>query len=67
MVNPLRRFFADECGATIVEYALMVALIAVISLAAVGALGDGIFDAFNQTNDQIHDPGGPVPPTTPQD
>ena len=63
----LKQFVREQDGATMVEYGLMVALIAVISLAVIGALGDGIFDAFDQTNDQIQSPATPVDPTTPSD
>ncbi|MBE4719259.1 Flp family type IVb pilin [Pseudarthrobacter sp. AB1] len=37
---------ASEKGATMVEYGIMVALIAVIVLAAVGPLGTAIHDMF---------------------
>jgi len=51
-----------------VEYGLMVALIAVVSLAVIAALGDGVFDAFDQTNDEVQAKGSAsVPPTTPSD
>jgi pilus assembly protein Flp/PilA len=40
------RFWADESGATAVEYGLMVALIAVVILGIVQLLGFGIRDAF---------------------
>ena len=38
----------NEKGATAVEYALMVALIAVAIIAAVGALGGGLTAAFTR-------------------
>ena len=47
----IRRFLRDEEGATAVEYALMVALIAVIIITAVTLLGvelDGTFRAVCQ-------------------
>ena len=37
----------DEKGATMVEYALMVALIAVVCIVAVGAIGTGANTMFN--------------------
>ena len=40
------RFTRDEKGATMVEYGIMVALIAVIVLAAVGPLGQAIAAMF---------------------
>ena len=40
------RFFKDEEGASMVEYALLVALIAVIVMAALGPLGSAISSMF---------------------
>jgi pilus assembly protein Flp/PilA len=40
-------FVRDEEGATMVEYGLMVALIAVVALVAVTALGGSVRDIFN--------------------
>jgi len=47
----VRRFFTfkeDAVGATMVEYGLMVALIAVVSLTAVSLLGTNIRAIFQQ-------------------
>jgi pilus assembly protein Flp/PilA len=41
------KFASDEAGATIVEYALMLALIAVVCIAAVGLLGTKTSDMFS--------------------
>ena len=43
----VRRVFSDNEGATMVEYGLMVALIAVVCLLAVTALGVSIQGVFN--------------------
>lgn len=43
-----KNFVRDEEGATAVEYALMVALIAVIIIGAVRALGEGAEKAFDE-------------------
>lgn len=40
------RFIREEEGATMVEYALMVALIAIVAMAAVLALGNNVSAAF---------------------
>jgi pilus assembly protein Flp/PilA len=45
-MEKLIRFFKDEEGATMVEYALMVALIAVVCIAAVTVLGGNINTVF---------------------
>ncbi len=43
----------DERGATLVEYALLVALIAVVCIAAISALGDSASAKFSQVNSAI--------------
>ena len=42
----LKRFFQDESGASAVEYGLLVALIAVVIIVAVTALGNAISTNF---------------------
>lgn len=42
----MQSMLKDEKGATMVEYALMVALIAVVAVAAVGPLGTAARDTF---------------------
>lgn len=49
----LRRFFKDESGQGMVEYALIIALIAVVVIAAVTALGGGIKGIFEDTNKNL--------------
>lgn len=44
---------ADERGATAVEYGLMVALIAVVIIAAVAALGGVLNESFTETCSSI--------------
>jgi pilus assembly protein Flp/PilA len=59
----LRAYVTSERGATMVEYGIMVALIAVIAILAVAALGIDVFAAFDQAQQEV----GPVTPlpTTP--
>jgi len=45
--NKLSQFSREEGGATAVEYALIVGLIAVVIIVAVTALGGGISTTFN--------------------
>ncbi len=40
----IRNFFKDDSGATMVEYGLMLALIAVVSIAIVTTLGTNLRD-----------------------
>ena len=47
------RFADDERGASLVEYALLVALIAVVCIAAVTVLGGNAKDKFSQVGSAI--------------
>jgi len=47
MFQKLINFFKDEEGATMVEYALMLALIAIVCIGAVTAIGDSANTTFN--------------------
>jgi pilus assembly protein Flp/PilA len=48
MVATMKKLWNDESGATAVEYALMVALIAVVIIVAVTAIGNNAATKFNQ-------------------
>lgn len=48
LVKRLKSFIREEEGATATEYAVMLALIIVISLAAISALGDKVSTVFVQ-------------------
>ncbi|MGB6057214.1 MAG: Flp family type IVb pilin [Microthrixaceae bacterium] len=43
----------DERGASLVEYALLVALIAVVLTIAIGSLGDAVNDSFSGSAGKI--------------
>ena len=47
------RFNSDERGAALVEYALLVALIAVAAIVALTTLGGGIEDKFGEVNSKL--------------
>ena len=47
MFQKLINFFKDEEGATMVEYALMLALIAIVCILAVTAVGENAANMFN--------------------
>lgn len=49
----LMNWLSDEEGASLVEYVLMVALIAVVCIAAVTLLGKAASDKFNFTASKI--------------
>ncbi len=49
----VKRFVKDESGPTAVEYAVMLALIIVICIAAIGALGTGASTTFVNVNNAL--------------
>ncbi len=55
------RMSSDE-GATMVEYGIMVALIAVVSVLVIGVLGVNVFGAFDSAQ-QVINPATPGVPT----
>lgn len=63
MTKLLRNLWNDESGATMVEYALMVALIAVVCIAVVTLLGGEVATKFGLTNQQVADAGCTQPST----
>lgn len=46
-ISCAKKFLAGESGATMVEYGLIVALIAVVAVAAVTTLGTSVASNFN--------------------
>lgn len=50
-----KRFVTSEDAPSIVEYALMVALITVVCIVAVTALGGALNDRFMGLNDSVND------------
>ena len=49
----LRKWFKDEEGQGMVEYGLIIGLIAVVVIVALVALGPKVRDMFNEVNDQL--------------
>ena len=47
------RFMKDESGATAIEYGLIAALIAVAAIVAMGAVGNGLQNTFNDVSAQL--------------
>lgn len=47
------KFGQDERGASLVEYALLLALIAVVCIVAVTTLGSGLRDNYDDSNTSI--------------
>jgi Flp pilus assembly pilin Flp len=67
--NYIRAKFADlrarEDGVTAVEYALMVAIIALLMVAGFFLLFENVQTAFNDTGDCVANPGGASCPSGP--
>jgi pilus assembly protein Flp/PilA len=61
----IKTFARDEEGASMVEYGLMVALIAVVCILVVKALGTGVSKAFDEAQSQVNT-NAPATPTTPK-
>jgi len=51
----LKSHTSSERGASLVEYALLVALIAVVCITAVSLLGTSANDSFNEINASLND------------
>lgn len=53
-----KKFLKDESGQGMVEYALIIALIAVAVIAAITALSGAIGDKFGEVSDNLNSNGG---------
>ena len=53
MLSPFMRVLRDEEGATMVEYGIMVALIAAICIGVITTLGQNVSNAFSTVNTSI--------------
>ena len=47
MLNPLRKLADNECGATLVEYSLVVMLIAAVAIVILTAVGKDVAGIFS--------------------
>ena len=56
MTNAFLDMMKDDEGATLVEYGLVVSLIAVAAIVAIGALGQKVSDTFTKISDKIVPP-----------
>lgn len=63
MVKWIKSLWQDEEGATMVEYALMLALIAIVAILVVTALGGKVAQTFDHAQTQLPAGGGQVQPT----
>jgi pilus assembly protein Flp/PilA len=51
--SSLKRFLAEESGASLAEYALLVGLIAVVAAAAVATLGSTVDSKLDKANTEL--------------
>src|SRR3990170_133188 len=63
MTKVLYRFVKDESGATAIEYGLIAALVSVVIIGALTALGDALDGIFNEVATELSTATTP-PPTT---
>lgn len=52
-MSMIRSLLRDESGATMVEYGIMVALIAAVCIAVITTLGQSVSNAFSTVNASI--------------
>jgi len=57
LMNHMNRFVREDDGATMVEYGLMVALIAVVCIAAVTLVGSSLSSLFGRVSTNISNAG----------
>ena len=53
MLSALRKYIADESGATAIEYALIVSLIAVAIIASITVIGTQLQNTFNEVSSNL--------------
>jgi pilus assembly protein Flp/PilA len=56
-------FFKDESGATAIEYGLIAALIAVVCIVALQAVGGSLSNLFNQISTELGNATTPASPS----
>lgn len=53
MITTIKNIIRDDAGATMVEYGIMVALIAAICIGVITTLGQNVSNAFSTVNASI--------------
>lgn len=56
MIRLINRFLRDESGATMVEYAVLVALISIAAIATIVLVGTEVNNAFKEVKDCMATP-----------
>lgn len=65
-MEKIRKFFKDESGATAVEYALIVALMAAAIVGVVGVLNTPLKEAFSNIGTTLKNQSTPIEAPTPE-
>lgn len=55
MLKTIRKFIADESGATAIEYGLIAALVSLAAIAALQALGESLDSIFGYVSTELND------------
>ncbi|MGA2794409.1 MAG: Flp family type IVb pilin [Roseiarcus sp.] len=53
MIRPIKKFVANESGATAIEYALIASLIAVAIIVSITVLGTQLQNTFNEVGSNL--------------
>jgi pilus assembly protein Flp/PilA len=53
MKDLFKRFMKEESGATMVEYAILVALISVVAIVVIGTVGQSVLSAFTEVQSNL--------------
>ena len=53
MTKLLKKLANDDCGGEVLEYALIIGLIVVASIAAIGAVGAKVLDRWGSVNSSM--------------
>lgn len=56
----MKKFLKDESGQTILEYALIIAVLVLVIIAAIPNLRQAVLDVFLQTEDILEEPPEPT-------
>jgi len=57
MKNLMNKFLRDESGATMVEYAILVALISIAAIATIVLVGQKVDEAFDKVQTELSNAG----------
>ena len=64
MLTTIRKLYADESGATAIEYGLIAALVSVAGIVALQAMGQNLSAMFNTVSNALNSANTQVNPAT---